>query len=138
MTAPSVAEFVAGHPALAIPLAFVVYLVLMCAQVRVSRELLYAMAAAPGLVNLCVWLYRWDVPPGLVGWLAILLGSALLMPTNILAPLLMIGSVFGVLRRKQRRLPPSKFSKRDAIVLALMAVAYLYDQIIITGLQTPA
>jgi hypothetical protein len=133
---PAAAEFVAQYPALAIPFSLIVYLVLARTGVRMSRELLYVIVASPGLINLWAWTYYWDVP-GWAGWAGFLQGSALLMPTNILAPLLMVWSVISVLLRKLRRLQPSKLSKRDAIVLALMAVAYLYDQMIVTGAQTP-
>jgi hypothetical protein len=134
---PPELEFIARYPVLAIPLAVAVCLILLRAGVRITRPLVYAIAAAPGLVILWALTYLWDLPPGLVGWFGFLQASILLIPTNTLAPVIMIAAAVSIVSNKVRKPPPSELTKLDAMVLGLIAVAYGYDQVIITGAQTP-
>jgi hypothetical protein len=117
-------------------LAAAVYLVLVWSGVKMTRELVYAVAAAPGLAILWAWTFYRDVP-GWAGWVGFLQASILLIPTNTLAPVIMIAAAINFVSRKVHKPPPSELTKLDVTVLGLIAVAYGYDQVIITGAQTP-
>jgi hypothetical protein len=136
MTSPPAAvEFIVDHPVLAIPLALLAYLVLVLAGVKMTRELLFAIAAVPGLVNLWAWTFYWQMP--LAGtWVGILMSSVFLIPTNSLAPVLMVTAVVSLLHRSLRKRPPSKITTFDKIVLGLVVLAYCWDQVIATGAKT--
>jgi hypothetical protein len=130
---PAAAEFIVDHPALALPLALLVYLGLVLAGVKVTRELLFTVAAVPGLAILWSWSFYWPLAGT---WEDIFLSSIFLIPTNSLAPFLMLVTVVSVLHRKLRRRASAKITTFDQIILGLVALAYCWDQVVATGLQT--
>jgi hypothetical protein len=133
-TPPAAVEFIIHYPALGIPFSLLVYLAVFWSGARISRELLYVSAAAPGLLILWAWTHYLPGLPG--GWAGVgdfLLSSAFLIPTNLLSPALIIAMSISALSAKLRHRPVSEFKKIDTVLLGLIALAYGYDQMIITG-----
>jgi hypothetical protein len=129
-----VTTFIASWPIISIPGIFVLYVLFKLSKIVDPKKRLLMLCSVPGIVIA----YCWFVEDGISVDPGYLIGTLIIAPTNIMAPIALLYAMFSPLLIHQRWADSRTAQIIDRFLAGLLVVLYVYEQLIILVAQQSA